>query len=615
MAMGNKTKWIILGTIFYCLEATSATTSSIANDKQSKYEVSEDIRLRYSNLSPEKYSKTFINYKDPLNRDERKLNFDNLNELLAFISVDLPPIQVNRILGGFLGTITLKVEDQTCTNFYVDSIKSDYTVQTSTRILTSISASGFAAKCDFKWSFDYGVTGSGEGSVTINDSSFREVIAVESDNFNLRPPKSVSQASCTSDMKIDNVDIRGLTGANALKDTIDDLFASVLEDEVKDILCPRIVQMIPTVESVFTELSNTLDSYAYDKTPEIALDPLSGQNSLVVPEDMNLVDLTDIQVVNNDPIINAAYRTLNEFDSFALVDHPLNSMIRDSILDSNGLITYTPEQLNLPYDGYIFKRANKYAYMAINIETVEINGFDSITKFSKFEIISPQTLRADVNWAFLEFKVSLQADVWGSPASNAHQMIEKFDVTFEIENIETTIAILSALDGKKLEKLNVDSVVNSEFLFPCVLSTKEVFDVTELQLKSLQHQNPTAQGFSSAGNGELFSSIMDALYTIYGQSIYWATPHFFATHVQDLLRKILLDYVNDSSNLKCPEDSIPSNGNIFLPEGTHLSPVETEEEIPADIEETSVVLSGSSTHHPSLHFPSLAIIALASIVL
>merc|ERR1712228_736250 len=116
-------------------------------------------------------------------------------------------------------------------------------------------------------------------------------INVLSKDFRYHPPHKVNIGGCHATVNVRDMDFQG--GLSAfVANTFEKPFRDEAGDAIKKVLCEEIGNLSTDIENIILGASDFVKSFFGD-IPEKDANPLSGQSDLVVPNGMQLLDLTD----------------------------------------------------------------------------------------------------------------------------------------------------------------------------------------------------------------------------------------------------------------------------------------------------------------------------------
>jgi hypothetical protein len=247
-------------------------------------------------------------------------------------------------------------------------------------------------------------------------------------------------------------------------------------------------------------------------------DPLSAQNNLTIPDDVRLLNLA------NDSVVSYALDELSEYLEGSVEtsngsDLQINELIRDFILDEDGKFTYMID-INVPF-----------GEASLSLDSISISGLDSFTALSLFEAIGNQTLHFAMALENLKLELDMSLDIPFDSSSTVltkkddNRQTESFRMVLDIEKIDFTLAMFIAIDLQKMEDLKLGSLLFSENIISCLLSTLYTdLEVTEFTVDFEEWGDISIEGLSSSYATDTMQSVSSIMRDNYGDEVKDAVP-------------------------------------------------------------------------------------------
>ena len=125
-----------------------------------------------------------------------------------------------------------------------------------------------------------------------------------------------------------------------------------------------------------------------------------------------------------------------------------------------------------------------------------------------------------------------------NPQAAQGDVAERVTVKFGVEDLKAVASILLAVDEAKLGDVSLGSLLDTENIFSCFLSTLHMVQIPALSVEVSDMQPPTLEGFVSPGIDRVVSSSVDAAFLMYKSTFLEAAPGFFQDAVGSFLNKI-----------------------------------------------------------------------------
>ena len=251
--------------------------------------------------------------------------------------------------------------------------------------------------------------------------------------------------------------------------------------------------------------------------------PLSAQDAFDPPEDVKLIDWTDIGNSTGlggvaDQVFDGAREFLGGGDEGSLFD--LEDIL-DDLIDENGVLEV---ESNFAFELDDF---------TISIDSIRINGLEEFEMFDVFEPIAPQTLSVSAQFDLLDLEIVLSADAPSTP--DPPQVIT---VRLAVQNVTADIAIFAAFDLDKLGALGLGSLLNTDSLLPCIMSTAYAFEIPQMKVTVGSFSKPTIEGLLPETE-EVTNQLTDVLFDRFRSNIEEAIPKIFDGVGRDLVAGLL----------------------------------------------------------------------------
>jgi len=318
------------------------------------------------------------------------------------------------------------------------------------------------------------------------------------------------------------------------------------------------LETIVFVSIVITEIMIVVTAEAHESYDLEATFPLSGQYDLSIANDVRFVDFTSLETslgkwasFSVDDIIillNGGISNSNEISDTN--DQRINNITRAFLLDENGQFTIKYQGLDLEQIG-----------LGISIKEVSITGLDTISKIDLFDVIGAQTIQNGVIWKVIRLELVLSL----KGATNLKE--QDIVVSIELSNIKLSLAILLAINLDLIESLEMWSILNLKSILPCLISTANVANITELEISIGSISDISITGFNSTKTSHSANESTKLISEKYGDRIISSIPKFFDSTVRTLLNNWLQYQVDGFPSDHCKyssADELKKSGFVDL---------------------------------------------------
>ncbi len=495
----------------------------------------------------------------------RKLaTFDTLNEIFSEISLDLPDATVSK--SGLDVTITELV----CRDLNVGDIQIDHEIQSNTDQKVGVDITGIKIMCNFRYAYSFTIfSGAGVGNAFLDRTSNASIDFVfKSDDYTKFPPTDVDVAECRTDIQIADMNFDG-DGAGIISGILD-LFEGLLRDtvegELNQVACNELSALgNEALDDFLLVVSTQLDAYAEPEATE-ADHPLALEDKLELHIDDAPLYLDFQALKNGTGLIKSAWDKLDELftTSNATEGLPFNNIMRDYVLDDNGLLEIDPTILSNA-DSF-FNAHDMLTETSMSIKSIKIEGLDTFTKMDVLRPIGKHTMQNSIHLESLDVVVEMEALMKASSkddavivAENSPPIKELFTIDFKVTDVEVDFSFFLGLSLEDLGNLQLGSILDMSSIFPCLLNAIDIVSVTELAVNVSDMEPPALVGFLDKGVDYLITKMADVLFHMYENVLILRMPNFFGSFVRPRLNDFLADYGGSSA---CPTPDPALNGIV-----------------------------------------------------
>jgi hypothetical protein len=484
-------------------------------------------------------------------RDLAVGDFEELNDLLSGATIKLPDTRVES------NSITLDMTNLRCTKFRVDDILLNSGQSTSggavawgpTRLSLNIEGLDMQCFLDYKYSFIF--TRYGRADLYSYDNRASVSMLFEEPSYSqgtFHPTKS-SIEQCFPEVNVADLDFHGDIAAVVLN-AVDRLLRDQVEAQAEKRICEELQSLSRTL---VTDMLQGLDKRLNEFITAPPSDPLKSENELVVPDSISIVDfqkkeswkkwldqmLVDAVAFLTKPVEDDAYGS----------DMNINVLIRDNFLDDDGSFLLDIGGAFVLYDGH-----DRFLRSTILLDSVKVLGLDTLTSFAPLVDVGKHTLQNEFSFRYLTVEMdiimnlkpsTLPDSIFVNPDGSVvppgtDGILEKVTVKFSVKDLKAAASILLAVDEAKLGSVSLGSLLDTENILSCFLSTLFAVQISDLSVDVSDMQPPTLEGFVSPGIDRLVTGSVDAAFLMYKATMLQAAPGFFQMVATDLLNKRFL---------------------------------------------------------------------------
>ena len=200
-------------------------------------------------------------------------------------------------------------------------------------------------------------------------------------------------------------------------------------------------------------------------------DPLFPERNFTVP---NGVDLISFQPTDGDApaesIADLFVGLLKDEDALfgatevdpvtGKTELGINLFIRDSLLNEQGVFSLDIEELRPDVDPVVFDGEDRLTKTNITIDSIQVDGLDTLQTFNAFQTVGEYTLSNDLMWDRLALKANLTVSIQPSTLPNSMivsprpiRIVEKITVGLNMTLLDVGLSLFLAVDRTKFDDL------------------------------------------------------------------------------------------------------------------------------------------------------------------
>eukprot|EP00934_Nitzschia_sp_Nitz4_P006159 Nitzschia sp. Nitz4//scaffold358_size24170//3784//11028//NITZ4_008429-RA/size24170-augustus-gene-0.44-mRNA-1//1//CDS//3329548996//6149//frame0 len=296
------------------------------------------------------------------------------------------------------------------------------------------------------------------------------------------------------------------------------------------------------VSTVFMHTALTVAAESHKYYDLELTDPLSAQVQLGDTSDVSLVDFSKLETSFGDwagKALDEFLAYLNELvvDDEGATSLRINRLLQSGLLDDSGALT-------LEFDGLAFGGNDT----SVSFESVQVTGLDTVELLEAMDAIGPQTIRNKLKLQNL----SLVATFSIVGADGSTTTAQQFTLSFELEEVDVSLALFLAVDLDILGAVQLGSVLDLKNVIPCVLSAARHAEVTEFEVSVASLHSLVVKGFRSEELVENSKMASQLFMDQYGEMIVSSLPGFFDHTVRTMVNNWMLHMMGDWSSIACP---------------------------------------------------------------
>ncbi|MBV5345285.1 MAG: hypothetical protein JZU63_07055, partial [Rhodoferax sp.] len=287
---------------------------------------------------------------------------------------------------------------------------------------------------------------------------------------------------------------------------------------------------------------------------------------LDVPAGANIIDLTNLTSIAgwaDTALVEArGYLGGTAENSQEL---GISSMLRSSILDSDGLMRIPIRKADGGYEGF------EAGGVKLSLYDVTLVGLDSFTLFDVLKATGPSTFSNSIKLQTLGVTVTMGLSVEDESSKEARMLrgrglntneLETISVSMILEDVSIDISLLMALDQDIMGQLKLGSIINTKNIFSCLLSTLHSVGLSEFVMSVGDISDFSISGFISEDTSKSIQNLTNAIFAEYKQTVLDAMSAFTSNTIRPILHDILHVLVDKARNGACPEPASSLDGIV-----------------------------------------------------
>jgi hypothetical protein len=507
------------------------------------------------------FSSTPVNSSAPLPSD-----FAGFNALLTHTVFKLPDTDINEMLLYQMLSISLRKLE--CKQLKFDDLRLTSDFRNYTEIGTGLSIVGLGLQCefDFDWSYIF-LAGYGHAVVNVADSGAQFGLDFFSQNFATRPPHSATVTSCNTDINILGIQFSGNI-ASEVFNMMEELILDVLDGLLNEKICVELNALGSGLLDEGLLLLYDLIAPFLEPVDDWRNNISYPEYNMFVPEDVELLSWNN-QESTFGTFMDAALDSLDEamtslvFDPSARsgrafpngTEYPdgydlgANVLLREYLLNENGTFV-----LDLGNETTVFSTHDQLTNTNISLLSLKVSGLDTFTDVQPFKRYGNHSLQNVLSWDYLAFEAVVKMEILASTlpdsvfrdAERVEPYVEEMVITIGVENIESVVAILVALDPAQMTAMEIGSFLQVTSMVPCLLEALHEVSLAGLNVSIGDIRLPTVDGLVSPGLDRVLEDASEIAFFMFKGTILQMLPNLFQSTVRDLVTGFL-------ANVSCPE--------------------------------------------------------------
>jgi len=458
-----------------------------------------------------------------------------------------------------------------------------------------VEVDGVKLDCNFNWSYTWTFfNGGGTGSASTNPTSNINInINFYSEDYNKQGPNSVQVNECNTNLVMEEIIFEGGGIAGFAANILQSLVRDTIEEELSGMVCNELYNLASGgdeeggggLNGLLVMFDERLDSLLVDTTDDKGtieeidgeVDPLYAEKNANVPYDtkgypqwVNFISVQDWieELTGLQTIEELANEFMGEADDSSS-SSSINNFLQDSILNEDGVLVIDTSIICEEDDLVFIEMHDMFFDTKMTLKSISVKGLDTLSDESKIlDPIGNYTLQNTLKMDYITFVLEMEAviqpsskeDAIVSAASTTTDEVAKVEETFTIEvtaqDIDVQFSIFMGINNSTLGAVQLGSIIHVKNILPCALSVVDDAEITELVVSVGEVSKPTLNGFLDEGTNHLITTMADALFSMYDQTLDKVLPQFFSNSLQDILNDYIDEGINNDDGCPEPDDTL-----------------------------------------------------------
>ncbi|KAG7337284.1 hypothetical protein IV203_026828 [Nitzschia inconspicua] len=527
----------ILQTVSLLALFTSITTHGMPNDETNDNQTSSLSRQQIVLSS----------------RGMQQDDFAELNAILSDVVLEMPENPPPFSSGG----ITMDLYNIVCRDIKLgNAVLSSRRIDSlSMEVQVTLSQLDFTCNARYNYKGALGVGGRGDVSVATRGNQAVAIATVSSTSPTI-PPTNALMNSCDPTIQIVNIDFSNGGIISWVLNIIERMLRTTMERLAQETICRELEAVLQ---------GQTKDFLTFAKR---MLNKYTNKNSLVTDENL-IAQEREVEKSSNLQLLNLQQqetefgRWINELliqgvkHFNAPIPTPdggnelqVNKLLRSFVLDENGALLLDQAEGGLA----VFEVHDILTETSIVVDRVKLIGLDTLTRFDPFSVMSggKYTLQTTLGWKYLGLEIDATFTIRPSTrpdsiivetGNSAQPVVEKVSGYVAVRDLVANTSLLAAIDKSALENLRLGSLLSTDHVMNCLLSTIHSLEWTSMTVEAADVLTPSVSGLVSPGIDRVLTSAIDAAFIMYKPNMLNGAPSYFQQEIRPMLNQRLLNGV------------------------------------------------------------------------
>lgn len=171
--------------------------------------------------------------------------------------------------------------------------------------------------------------------------------------------------------------------------------------------------------------------------------------------------------------------------------------------------------------------------LVLSLKEVKVDGLNSFRSLNVADPIGAQTLANEFEIERLSIEIVATMDILSTD-----EPPQEVSISFGVNDLSASLILFAAVNVEKVGNLPLGSIVNTNDLVSCVMSTVEALSVPSISITSVSLEKPEIKGLMS-DTGTVLSTTLDRVFEQFRSNIEEAVPILMDTSVRKIVNSVV----------------------------------------------------------------------------
>lgn len=211
----------------------------------------------------------------------------------------------------------------------------------------------------------------------------------------------------------------------------------------------------------------------------------------------------------------------------------VNALVDDFILDGEETLILLFDDTSVQVDDLV-----------LSLKEVKVDGLNSFQSLNLIDPIGAQTLVNEFEIERLSIEVVATMDMLST-----EEPPQEVSISFGVNDLSVSVILFAAVNVEKVGNIPLGSIVDTNEILSCVLSTVDSLSVPSISVTSVSFEKPKIKGLMT-DTGDVLSASLDSVFEEFKVNIEEAVPVLMDTSVRKVINTVIETLMDGA---QCPE--------------------------------------------------------------